>query len=143
MSEAPLAPTCRECGATNDVGASECWLCQGRNWKQPPGPRDRRPAPDRSERGSTPAIGGWLLLCAVIAVGIGLFREAPGVAIFLLVSLAPALFVTEMRVIRLRGRGDSMPDLDRIAMVILLMIVIPILVVLALGVGFFTICFGH
>ena len=24
---------CRECGATNDAGASECWLCHRRDWR--------------------------------------------------------------------------------------------------------------
>jgi ribosomal protein L40E len=36
MSEAPLAPACRHCGATNDSGASECWLCQRRDWREDP-----------------------------------------------------------------------------------------------------------
>ena len=36
MSEAPLAPKCRHCGATNDSGASECWLCHQGDWRETP-----------------------------------------------------------------------------------------------------------
>jgi hypothetical protein len=43
MSEAPLAPQCRHCRATNDSGAAECWMCHRRDWRAPPGPPPPRP----------------------------------------------------------------------------------------------------
>jgi hypothetical protein len=40
MSEGMAAPgpesSCRHCRATNDPGASECWLCSCRDWRGPP-----------------------------------------------------------------------------------------------------------
>ena len=121
-------PICWSCGASNDPGSSECWLCQRRDWNQPldPGPR--------------PAIEGWLVPCVVLAAGIGLFRVAPVVAIFLVVELAPALFFAELKASRLRERGESMPVVDRMALVVMAMIAIPILILLALAIGLFLMC---
>jgi hypothetical protein len=36
MNEAPLAPDCRHCGATNSSWASECWQCHRRDWYETP-----------------------------------------------------------------------------------------------------------
>lgn len=33
MSLAKPEPTCWDCGAANDPGASECWLCHRRDWR--------------------------------------------------------------------------------------------------------------
>jgi ribosomal protein L40E len=42
MSDAPLAPQCRHCRATNDSRAAECWMCHRRDWREPPlGPNCR------------------------------------------------------------------------------------------------------
>jgi hypothetical protein len=81
-----------------------------------------------------------MVVIAVIAVGIGIFRESPGWAVFLLLSAAPALFVTELKAVRRRRRGDPMSIVDRIGLVILLMIVMPILIVLAGVTAIFIIC---
>ena len=77
---------------------------------------------------------------AVVAVAIGLFREAPGVAVLLLVSVVPALAITELKA---RGRyrsGDPMSIGERLLRVFLLTILIPILVIVALAIALFTYC---
>jgi len=64
MSEAPLAPNCRHCGATNDSGASECWLCQRRDWREAskPAPR-RRPGND-----ARPTFVGCLIVVTIAMI---------------------------------------------------------------------------
>jgi hypothetical protein len=134
-------PACWDCGATNDPGASECWLCQRTDWKKYPGLRRGRPAPELPRRRPMSTIAGWMILIAAIGVAVGLFREAPGLAVSLLVSIAPALAITEVKAYRRQHRGVPMTIPERIAMVLILAIVIPILVIIALVVALFTYCF--
>jgi hypothetical protein len=78
---------------------------------------------------------------AIFGVAIGLFREAPGAAALLLVCVAPALAITELKA---RGRsrhGDPMSLGERILRVVVLTILIPILVIVALVIALFTFCF--
>jgi hypothetical protein len=134
-------PACWDCGATNDPVASECWLCQRTDWKKYPGLRRGRPAPELPRRGPMSTIAGWMILIAAIAVAVGLFREAPGLAVVLLVSVVPALTLTEWKAYHRRRRGEPMTVPQRIVMVIVLTILIPILVIIALVVALFTYCF--
>ena len=32
---------CWECGAENDLGAAECWLCRRRDWRRGPGSQEQ------------------------------------------------------------------------------------------------------
>jgi hypothetical protein len=143
MSKAPVGPTCWECGAENDPGSSECWLCGRADWNRRPVHQPRRPASARPVHEEAPAIGGWMLLIAVIVVGIGIFSQYPGAGLLLLASLAPALFFTELRAVRHRHWGVPMTIRERVARVIVLMVVIPILLVVALAIGVFIICAWH
>jgi hypothetical protein len=132
---------CWECGATNDPGSSECWLCQRRDWNRYPAPRARRAAPlQLPRRGPLSTIAGLMIGIAILGVAIGLFREAPGLTVFLLISVAPALAITELKARGRYRRGDPMSIGERILRVVVLMILIPILVVLALVVALFAYC---
>ena len=132
-------PTCWDCGAPNDPGASECWLCQRRDWRGYRGVRPGYPAPAR-RRGPLSTIGGWMILIAVIGVAVGIFREAPGLAILLLISVVPALIITEIKAYRRRRRGEPMSGLDRLLWVLLLSILVPFLLIIALAVALFMYC---
>ncbi len=85
-------------------------------------------------------IAGWMILIAVIGVAMGLFREAPGLAFVLLISVVPALAVTEVKAYRRRRRGEPMSGLERSCWFVGLTILIPILAVVALVVALFTYC---
>jgi hypothetical protein len=91
MGEAPLAPKCRHCDATNDSGASECWLCQRRDWREPPtvGSKD---SPSRS-RGSPRAqfMGCMVVVTIALITMVGLSFRA-GRIVGLAVSILGALF---------------------------------------------------
>jgi hypothetical protein len=141
MSLEKRDPICWECGASNTPGSSECWLCQRRDWNRYPGPRRRHPSPpDLPRRRPLSTIAGWMIAIAVIGVAIGLFREAPGVAILLLVSVVPALAITELKARGRLRRGDPMSAWERIARILALTILIPILVIGALAIALFTFC---
>jgi ribosomal protein L40E len=93
MSEAPLAPTCRHCGATNDSGASECWLCQRRDWREAPKHRPgRRPRND-----ARPTFVGCLIVVtiAVIMMVGWAFRlgRIVGLAVLVLAALVYAVAI--------------------------------------------------
>ncbi len=66
-------PTCWDCGATNDPGASECWLCQRRDWFSVKSSGKKETA---ASRGGDPArarvaaviiVGAIAILCAGMA----------------------------------------------------------------------------
>ena len=96
MGDAPLAPSCRHCGATNDPGASECWLCQKRDWRDPPQIRrkDSRPRTQGSPRS---LFTGCLILftIALVALVSLSFRAGRyvGVAALILGSLVYAVAI--------------------------------------------------
>jgi heme/copper-type cytochrome/quinol oxidase subunit 2 len=57
----------------------------------------------------------------------------------LVISAAPALAITEAKARRRLRRGDPMPAWERLARVLALTILIPILVLVALGIAVFTV----
>jgi hypothetical protein len=136
MSEPPLGPTCWDCGAPNDPGSSECWLCQRRDWNRYPNLRRRR---STSERGPFSTIGGQMIVIAGIAVSLALFVVAPAVGVVLLVFALPALFGTEFIAFRRRRRGEPMSLGQRVGWFLGLMVLFPILLI-ALGVAAFAVC---
>jgi hypothetical protein len=93
MSEAPLAPQCRHCRATNDSGAAECWMCHRRDWREPPEPPPRRSL----QTGPEPMWLGCLFLIALGLVGIvyqaARFGWIAGVAALVLAVLAFAVAI--------------------------------------------------
>jgi hypothetical protein len=134
-------PVCWGCGASNTPGSSECWLCQRRDWNRYPGVRRRRQAPPgHARRSPLSTIGGWMIGIAILGVAIALFREAPGLAVVLLVSVVPALAVTELKARGRRREGDFMSSGERLAWIVALTIAIPIVVIMALAIALFAFC---
>lgn len=134
-------PRCWDCGAANDPGSTECWLCQRRDWNRYPRLRTRpAPPPDRPRRGPMSTIGGLMIGIAVLGLSIAIFREAPGLGLLLLVSVVPALAVTEVKARRRYRIGEPMSVGERILRVVVLTIVIPILVIVALVIALFSYC---
>src|SRR5947207_13447675 len=114
---------CWDCGATNDPGASECWLCQRRDWRRDPGPLPRRRVPP--PRGPLSSIAGWMVLIALIAVVAGVFRLAPGLGIALLIFALPAWAITEVKARRRHRRNLPMSGMEKTLWIIGLTILIP------------------
>lgn len=135
MSRGDSEPICWKCGASNTPGSSECWLCQRTDWNRYPS-RSRRSQPTRHRQ----TIGGWMVGIALLAGGIALFREAPGLGLFLIVLIVPAMAFTEAKARERARRGDPMPMFERVARVAALMFIIPVVVVLALAIALFTFC---
>ncbi len=74
MSDAPLAPQCRHCRATNDSRAAECWMCHRRDWREPREPREP-PGPHESPPHSSPGGGPELLgIGCLFFIALGLIR---------------------------------------------------------------------
>ncbi len=130
-------PTCWHCLAPNDPGASECWLCQRRDWRKYPGARARSPVP---ARGPLSTIAGMMALIAVIGVAAALFRDAPGLSVLLFISIVPALLITEWKARRRRRRGETMSATERVVWIIALTIVMPILIGVAVVAAMFAYC---
>jgi hypothetical protein len=96
MSEAPLAPQCRHCRATNDSGAAECWMCHRRDWREPPGPPG--PPPPRPHRSGPEPLGlGCLFFIAIALIGVvnqaARFGWIVGLAALVLAVLAFAVAI--------------------------------------------------
>jgi hypothetical protein len=97
MSEAPLAPDCRHCGATNDSGASECWLCHRRDWRGPTKIRSGRSLFARDDRSRFTGCMVYLTMSLIAVVGLA-FRAGQIVGLVALIlstfifALAIALF---------------------------------------------------
>ncbi len=71
-------PTCCECGATNDPGASECWLCQRRNWFSDPSSGKKETA---ASWGGDPArvpVAAVIIIGALAILGAGMGLQASG-----------------------------------------------------------------
>jgi Flp pilus assembly protein TadB len=129
---------CRHCGAWNHRGSSECWLCQRRDWRRPPG---FPPGPTtRPTRGPLATIAGLMVLIALIALFLVVFIAVPPLAIVLLVFALPAWAVTEMSARRRRRRGRSMSGIEKALLIVGLTIGIPVVLAVALGIALFTFC---
>jgi hypothetical protein len=93
MSEAPLAPQCRYCRATNDSGAAECWMCHRRDWRESPEPPPRRP----SRSGPEPLGIGCLFFIALGLIRVvyeaARFGWIAGIAALVLAVLAFAVAI--------------------------------------------------
>jgi hypothetical protein len=72
-----------------------------------------------------------MILIAAIGVAIGTFREAPELAMLLMIYVAPPLIVTELMAYRRRRRGEPMTGLERTAWFLSLTVLIPIGTILA------------
>jgi hypothetical protein len=143
MSQAEPKPkpdlTCCECGATNDPGASECWLCQRRDWRGPP----------RSSTSRMPATSGtsdaaWAIIAIVLGmVVLGGIAIAPGLIIVLLIFVLPAWAGAEWIAYRRRRRGLPTSATRKVAWILVLTILLPILLGVALFIAVWVICMSR
>lgn len=99
MIDAPLAPDCRHCGATNDSDAWECWLCHRRDWRGAPKTPSRNPRSWPPFEARASLTGCLVLIITILCAVVGLaFRASPylGALVLLptlvILALAVALF---------------------------------------------------
>ncbi|MGP0067245.1 MAG: hypothetical protein ACLQGP_27080 [Isosphaeraceae bacterium] len=140
MSQAQPTPNpnlnCRECGAVNDPGASECWLCNRRDWRGPPRfPTSPKPAPPPMSDHSNALIGVTLGL-----VALGGLVIAPGLVLAMVIVVAPAWAVAEVIANRRRNRGLPTSTTRKFVWIVVLTFLLPILLGLALFIAFWLIC---
>ena len=65
-------PTCRECGATNDPGASECWLCHRADWFADGAKASAKTGVPRGGGRSRWPIAGIMVVGVILLVGAGM-----------------------------------------------------------------------
>jgi ribosomal protein L40E len=120
MSQAESGPmpelVCRECGATNDPGASECWLCQRRDWQSDGASVPTKPIvfPGGDRTGRRIAVA--IVAAAVAILGLGMipdiWNNLGGLGTWLLfATLAiPVGLILWARIRRRPIRGESMTN---------------------------------
>ncbi len=126
------SPVCWDCGAANDEGASECWLCQRREWRRAP----RVPMPMKPEPAPESGGGSNLVGVALAVVLLGSVVIAPGFALGLAIFVLPAWAVAEHIAHRRRKRGLPTSMARRLVWIAVLTIIIPI----AVGIAVMLIC---
>jgi hypothetical protein len=82
-------PTCWECGATNDPGASECWLCQRPDWRWRAIAVGAGHGPSRDEEAAPPGEGSGRAATWLTGALLGGLISAAGVA--LVIAIWPVL----------------------------------------------------
>ena len=132
------ARICRECQATNDPGASECWLCGRRDWRGDPASPATKLVAETAPRSR---LMSWvetiLIVLALAIVGAGIVRLAPGVGIAFLILLVPAWVLSEKRA---RSQKEPMSAHRKFGEILWRTIVIPFLLVLSLPILLVMIC---
>jgi hypothetical protein len=102
---------CPECGANNPEAAPACWMCDG---PLSPGLAKRELLPEPSPPPPTTfRLGALMVAIALIAVFLGVAREAPGLAILLAVVATPALLVTLGKSWQRRAEGFPMSATEK------------------------------
>lgn len=135
MSPTKSEPTCRDCGATNDPGASECWLCHRRDWRGPSGSSaSAKPEMPPADSGNAAPMV-WLVL---VLVGFGVLAAAPGFAMVLVVLFLPAWGLGMLLTRRLRARSTS--TAAGIARAGVTVVLVPFLVGLAVFIALGMLC---
>ncbi|QEH39112.1 hypothetical protein OJF2_77240 [Aquisphaera giovannonii] len=129
---------CLGCGARNDAGAAECWLCNGRSLVKA-GPGGRPPEPASPQRFSF-TIAALMVLVAVVAACLGLYTAAPGLLLLVAITSAPAVALVEYRAAKRRKRGIPMSHAERFGCFLLLLVLIPVLVAVAVLSALFIYC---
>ncbi|QEH39114.1 hypothetical protein OJF2_77260 [Aquisphaera giovannonii] len=125
---------CRECGASNDAGSSECWLCNGRSLASAAAGSSPRP------RGFFSSISGWMVAIAGLAVCMGLYALAPGMLFLAAISVLPAIAAVEVKAARRRRLGLPMSAAERVVIFVLITVVTPVLVVGAAVIALIAYC---
>jgi len=144
MSQAGPTPdpnlTCRDCGASNDRDASECWLCQCRDWRRPPrfGTSAKPAASWISDDGLK-----WtrpLMVVTLGLVGTGSAIIAPGLVLLLVPVVLPAWYGAEWIAQRRRDRGLQTSTTKKVAWIVALTILLPILGFASLCIAVYLLC---
>jgi hypothetical protein len=134
------ATICRDCQATNDPGASECWLCGRRDWRGDPASPATKPVAETADRARLISfVETILIVLALAVVGAGAVRLAPGLGIAFLILLVPAWIITEKKA---RSQNQPMSAPRKFAEIVWWMIVIPFLLALSLPALLVVICTG-
>jgi len=146
----PSERICDHCGAANDPGARECWLCervirprlipqaQPRRRAEAGRPRAMLPHFLRwTDAIPEPPPSGMLVAATVLVIAVAVLVVAPVLGIPLLLSVIPALLITEGRARRRWRQGLPMTAVERVLRVVVLSIVVPIALILALFVVVF------
>jgi hypothetical protein len=147
MSQAKPGPEpelrCWDCGAVNDYGSSECWLCQRRDWRRHrvPGHDETAPVPV-TLAGPFASLAGFMILLTAIAVLFGLYGEPTWLPFALLIGATLAMAITEVKANRRRQRGDAMSGMERFLWLVGLMIVIPVALIAARAAALFVVFSG-
>jgi hypothetical protein len=117
----PEPGCCPYCWAENHRSdATNCWRCD----RPIERPEATRPPPAARPRFG---LGALMMLIALIAVCLGLMREAPGLLVLLAVTVAPALVWTLVVTSRTKaeeGRPMSLPETMGVFILALLAVVI-------------------
>jgi ribosomal protein L40E len=131
---------CWDCGATNDPGASECWLCHRRNWRADAASPASRSVATTSERAGLTwihSVDSVVIVLALAVVESGVAMVAPGLGIILLILLIPAWVITEWRA---RRRDTPMSAPRKLAWIVVATVLIPVVLALSPLIAFFAIC---
>ena len=171
---APSDPgPCPGCGAADSLWAGRCWRCGHRGPSRPtvegesPGiagpPPEADPdlvviandgGPSAADDGATEPSRWPLATAIVVTVALGLilagtYREAPGLALLLVIVLVPVLLVAHNRAwVRYRPgpprtRAEQVATFwSTLAMGLFMIVAIPIVMILAGFVAFYAICNG-
>jgi nitrate reductase NapE component len=127
--------TCWDCGAANDPAASECWLCQRRNWREPPrSSMPPKPDPEPTSGNATALFG---LVLGLMMLGMAI---APGLVIGLLILVVPSWVGAEIIAHRRRNRGLPTSTTRKVVWIVVLAILLPILLSVALFIALWMIC---
>ena len=134
----PDSPTCRDCGAPNDPGASECWLCHRWDWRG----TSAAPASAKAESTTTGSGGAsGLVSLVLVLVGFGVLAAAPWLALVIVVLLLPAWGLGMLLTRWLRDRPPSTATAAGIARAGVLVVLVPFLVGLSVFVALGMLCF--
>jgi hypothetical protein len=143
-------PTCWDCGAANDPGASECWLCHRRDWRRSPRdpmPMKPEPSPTSGHRSPLGALALGLVVIGVVAIApalvlvvIEVYELGPWLVFGLLIFVAPAWFGAVVIARRRRKRGLPTSIARKLAWIAVLTITIPIVLVVALIIAVGLVC---
>ena len=138
-SAASARHQCPECGAEVAGGQARCWLCE----RKLHGPEPINPyAPPPSAAGNVPSqfsLASLLLIVTLVAVGVGLFRLAPGLGVLLAFFSLPALARTTIDVTKHKQRGAPLGVLGKVGSFVVSLVVVLTVTVAALAASF-TVC---
>jgi len=144
---------CGDCGAENAPGRAACWLCF-KPLLVPPSVSQASPGSvvtaelvpptgtsvvPRAGSPSSFNLSSLMLVVTLAAVCFGVFRAAPGLAVLLLIVVAPALFRTFVSGVRRKERGEKFGTAEKV-LAFAGSLGIMLLIAVAAGISFFATC---